>query len=242
VKICAAIACRAYSSRLFGKPMQRIGDRPILTHLLEQMMKAKRLDEVVLAISDGPDAGMFVDYANEHGHKYVIGAGRDVQYRLIMAAESVGADVILRNTSENPFIYWENLDEVIGAHIEHGNDITVTEKLPIASFVEVISLKALKRAHDLGDERTRSELVTLYFAEHLDQFQIERIAPPPELAHPEIRFAVDDPLDLVMIRRIWDALNDGRKMIPLHEIVEYWKAHPEIQEVLTSNNTLFIWG
>ncbi len=242
MKTCAAIACRAYSSRLFGKPMQRVGNRPILTHLLEQMKMAKRLDEVVLAISEGPDAGLFVEYAKEHGYQYVIGAGRDVQYRLIMAAESVGADVILRNTSENPFIYWENLDEVITAHIEHGNDITVTEKLPIASFVEVISLDALKKAHDLGDERTRSELVTLYFAEHLDQFQIERIAPPPELAHPEIRFAVDDPLDLVMIRRIWEALNNGRDMIPLQEIVEYWKTNPDIAEVLTSKSTLFIWG
>jgi spore coat polysaccharide biosynthesis protein SpsF len=242
VKTCAAIACRAYSSRLFGKPMQLVGDRPILTHLIEQMKMAKRLDEVVLAISEGSDAGLFIDYANEHGYKYVVGAGRDVQYRLIMAAESVGAEVILRNTSENPFIYWENLDDVIEAHIAHGNDITVTEKLPIASFVEVISLKALKKAHDLGDERTCSELVTLYFAEHLDQFQIERIAPPPELAHPEIRFAVDDPLDLVMIRKIWDELNNGRDMIPLHEIVDYWKATPKVQKVLSSKNTLFIWG
>ncbi len=242
MKTCAAIACRAYSTRLFGKPLQPVGDRAILTHLLDQLKQATKLDEIVLAISEGPDAGLFIEYANEHGYKYVVGAGRDVQYRLIMAAEKVGADVILRSTSENPFIYWENLDECITHHIENGNDFTVTEKLPIAAFVEIVSTEALKRAHDLGDERTRSELCTVFIAEHQDLFKVERVVPPSELARPDIRFAVDDPMDLIMIRRIWDDLNQGRKFIPLEEIVRYWDAHEDVKQVLHSRDTLFLWG
>ncbi|MCB2211507.1 hypothetical protein KQI52_05290 [bacterium] len=242
MKTCAAIACRAYSTRLFGKPLQLVGDRPILTHLLDQMKQAKRLDEIVLAISEGPDSGLFIEYAREHGYKYVVGAGRDVQYRLIMAAESVGADVILRNTSENPFIYWENIDEIIERHIANGNDFTVTEKLPIAAFVEVVSTAALKRAHDLGDERTRSELVMLYIAEHPDQFKIDRVAPPADLARPEIRFAVDDPMDLLMIRKMWDAVNNGRKFVPLKELIDYWDQDADVARVLSTGEILTLWS
>lgn len=242
MKVCAPLAVRAYSSRLFGKPLQNVGGKPIVTRLLDQFKKIQFLDEIVLAVSDGPDSKIFIDYAEEHGYKYVIGCGRDVQRRLIAAADSVGADIMLRATSENPFLYWENIDELVQRHIEHGNDVTVCEGLPIAAYVEVLSTDALKRSHENGDERTRSELVTLFIGENQDQFQIERVAPPEHLRRPEIRFAVDDPRDLLMVRKIWDNVSNGRDIIPLEEIIEFWDANEDVSSVLRTGNTLVLWA
>lgn len=240
-KAVAALACRAESTRLFGKPLQLLGKKPIISHLIDQLRRVDVVEEVVLAISEGPSSSLFVEYAGEHGLPYVIGAGRDVLGRIIAAADSVGGDIVLRTTTENAFIYWENLDELVGRHISNGNDLTVTEQLPIAAFVEVISLDALKRAHQFGEDRHRSEFVTQFIAENPDSFRIERIAPPENLKRPNILLAIDGPEDLVVLRQIWNALQREDQPISLSTVVAYIDQHPEVAQALDAGETLYFW-
>jgi len=74
IKVAATLACRSESSRMYGKPLQPVGDRPIIQHLIDRLRKVRSIDEIVLAISEGPSHAAYVDYANREGLKYVIGS------------------------------------------------------------------------------------------------------------------------------------------------------------------------
>ena len=93
--------------------MQNIGKKPILAHIIERFKQVSKINDIVLAISKGPASAVFVDFAEQYGLPYVIGDEKDVLGRVITGAESVNADIVVRHTTENPFIYYEVLDELI---------------------------------------------------------------------------------------------------------------------------------
>ncbi len=238
-KVVATLACRSESSRLYGKPLQPVGDRPIIQHLIDRLRRVRAIDEIVLAISEGPSVGVFTDYAEREGLAYVVGPEKDVLGRLILAADHVGADIVVRATTENPYVYWENLERLIHDHIEQGADLTVTEHLPFGAFLEVISVEALRRAHRHGEDRHRSELCTLFIAENPGLFKIRRIPAPPEVDAPDLRLTVDDPQDLVVVRTLWNALHREGHLITIPEIVQFLREHPEVAGLNAGAHALY---
>ena len=242
MKVAAVIACRLDSTRLYGKPMQLIGDKPIIVHLIERLKRSKKLDQIVLAISDESGKQVFIDFANKNGFKYVIGPVKDVLQRLILGAEYVGADIVVRTTPENPYVYWENLDEMIRLHVENKADLTVTDRLPLGGYIEVISLAAMKREHNEGEDRHRSELCTLYISENPDKFKLQRLTPPENIQRPDIRLTVDTPEDLILARAIWDRLHKKDPLFSISDIVELINKEPKLMEINSANNkTLHLW-
>lgn len=240
-KVAATLACRAESIRLYGKPLQLVGDRPIVQHLIDRLRQVSAIDEIVLAISEGPSVGVFTDYAEREGLAYIIGPEKDVLGRLILAADHVRANIAVRSTTENPYVYWENLDGLIHAHIEEGADLTVTEHLPFGAFLEVISVEALRRAHRHGEDRHRSELCTLFIAENPGLFKVRRIPAPPEVHAPDLRLTVDDPQDLIVVRTLWSALQREGHLITISEIVQFVREHPEVVARSVGEPALYLW-
>ena len=240
-KVVAALACRAQSVRLYAKPLQLIGDRPILKHLIDRLSQVRRIDGMVLAISDGSENLAFVDLAKKWGLPYVIGDQHDVLSRYIQAAHSVNADIIVRVTTENPFVHQDNLDDLIEHHLNTGADLTVGELLPDGAYAEVINVSALERAHECGGEQHR-EHSTLFIFENPDLFKVERIPAPVELARPDIRLTIDTPEDLIVARRVYEALEPlfGPKP-PLLEIIKYLDAHEELRSLNADLSTTKLW-
>ncbi len=241
MKVVATLACRLASTRLYGKPMQLVGGRPIIQNLIDRLRQVRALDEVCLAITEGPDRHVFVDYAERNNLPYVIGSEKDVLGRLIAAADHCHADIALRCTTENPYIYWENVDELIRSHIENNAALTVTEKLPVGAVVEVISVSALKKAHQHGEDRHRSELCTLFIAENPDVFKIQRVHPPDKLRRPDLRLTVDTPEDLMVVRKLYEDLKGDTHLITIDEIVDYLNDHPEVVALNSKYQVLNLW-
>lgn len=240
IKVVAVLACRAQSIRLYAKPLQLVGDRPILKHLIDRLDQVQGIDGMVMAISDGNENLAFVEVANEWGLPYIVGDEEDVLSRYLQAAHYAGTEVVLRVTTENPFIYYENLDELILHHMNTAADLTVCEMLPDGALAEVINVSALERAHE-GGGQLHHEHSTLFIFENPDVFKIERIAAPAELARPDIRLTIDTPEDLIVARRIYEALEPEFGPIPpLLEIIKYLDAHEDLRTMnahLSANST-----
>lgn len=221
-RIFASLACRVQSVRLYAKPLQLIGDRPILSHLIDRLNQVDRIDGIVLAISEGDENALFVDMAKERGYAYVVGDEKDVLGRHIQAAHSVGADIVIRVTTENPFVHQEIIGDLIQHHLDTNADLTVCEMLPDGAYAEVINVSALERAHAHGEDRHRSELCTLFIFENPDVFKIEKIQAPVELARPDIRLTIDTPEDLILARGVYAGLEaEFGSSPPLNEIIKY---------------------
>jgi N,N'-diacetyllegionaminate synthase len=232
LRLVATLACRAGGSRLYGKPVQRIGDRTILEYLVARIQSVKRVDQVVLAISEGSENELFKDYANKLGVDYVIGDEWDVQERLIIAGEKANADLLLRATTESPFLYTDNVEELVERHIAEGAALSVTEGLPDGAYCEIISLDAIKDAHARGERRHRSELCTLYMFEHPEKYKHFTLKAPAKLSRAsDIRLTVDYPEDLIVCRKIAEELGRDGPLFSLEAIVDFLDAHPRLNAV-----------
>ena len=234
-KIAAVLACRAESDRMFAKPMQLIDGEPILSHLIERLELVTPIDQIVLAIADTPSQSLFVEYAETHSYPYVVGSEPDVLKRLIEGAQAVEASTLVRVTTENPYIYWQSIANLIERHLEADNDLTTMESLPSGTHAEIISRAALERSHTDGEERHRSELCTLYINENPDVFNIERVSPPKRLNRPDVRLTVDYPSDLILARKVYEGVDTDADPIPLTDILEYLQANPDLLHINTDN-------
>jgi spore coat polysaccharide biosynthesis protein SpsF len=230
-KVAAVIACRVESGRLFGKPIQNIGDFSILHFLIQQIRTSSEISEIVLAISENQGNEIFIDFAKKNNLKFVIGDDRDVLKRLINGAKLVDANIIFRVTSENPFIFWEGIDKLIKNHIKRKFDFSFIDNIPIGSGYEIINLKTLEKSHKLGNKRHRSELCSLYVYEHQKNFSIFRSQPPKDISKPNIRLTVDTPEDLLVARKIFEKLGKDDNPIPLKKVIKFLEKNPQIAKI-----------
>ena len=249
-RLVAALACRNQGSRLYGKPLQRLevskGVR-IIDNIIDCLKTIDCIDEIVLGISEGIDNAVFIEVAGEKGLRHVVGDQIDVLSRLIACAELADATDVFRITSESPFLYFEEVEEVWRQHQAEEADASFMWNIIDGSGFEFYTLAALKASHQRGNSRHRSELCSLYVREHQDEFRILKFEPPPDLIRKDIRLTVDYPEDLIVCRAVYGALQGSAPRISVHDIVSYIDQHPELIEVLAPYTnagyaTMDFWG
>ena len=199
--------------------------------LLKQLEKSSLIDDIILAISQNDGNEVFVNFAKKNNLKFIQGDDRDVLERLIKGAKFVNADTIVRITSENPYIYWEGIDSLIKKHLDSNSDLTTFSDLPLGTSMEIIKSKALEKSHELGMEKHRSELCTLFINENPEKFKILRIKPEKELCKPEIRLTVDTPEDLLVAKIIYESLNKKNQLIKIKKIIKFLEKNSSISNI-----------
>ena len=222
-KLVAVLACRNNGSRLYGKPLQNLDIEngiSILDNIIACLSSYDCIDLVVLGISEGDENLGYVDYANTKGLQYVIGDETDVLSRIIACGEHVSATDIFRITSESPFPYFEMISMVWEEHINK-NDATFLDNIIDGCGIEIIKLAALKKSHDKGQRKHRSEFCSLYIREHKDDFNTQILSPTKELIRKDLRLTVDYPEDLIVCRAIYEEFKEYAPMIPLLKVVRF---------------------
>lgn len=97
--------------------MMPLAGKPLVQNVIERVMRAKRLDEVVLAVPDR-DFG-----ALNQGHWQVFSCSslddNDLVGRYLACAEHFHADVIVRICADNPCIEPEYIDQAVETYLEY---------------------------------------------------------------------------------------------------------------------------
>ena len=234
-KLVAALACRAHGTRLYGKPLQALdvpGQISVLDYLIDFVKSETTIDEVVLGVAEGVENETFHDVAARHGIRSIRGDEKDVLHRLILCCEAADGTDVFRVTTESPFTYFEPIADAWARHLANGNDITALAGMPDGAGFEIIRVEALKRSHELGEDRHRSELCSLYIREHQDDFRVETLEAPAPVDRMDLRLTIDYPEDLVLCRRVYEALREAAPRIPLARIVAFVDAHPELKRLV----------
>ena len=121
MKIVATIEARMTSSRLPGKVLMKVLGKPILYYLVERLKQVSLLDDIVLATTTNSDDDSLVKFANNEGIQSYRGSEDDVMGRVIGAAESVDADLIVEITGDCPIIYPSIVEQTIQTYINNGS-------------------------------------------------------------------------------------------------------------------------
>lgn len=235
-KLVAAIACRNNGSRLYGKPLQNLDvvkQVTILDNIIACLKSLNIIDEIVLGISLGNDNVSYVDYAQKNQINYILGDENDVLSRLIACGEKAQASDIFRVTSESPFLYFDEAVSLWQHYVEFDLDALFMDEIIDGCGFEIISLEALKKSHEMGDERHRSELCSLYIRENNNQFNIRKVFPPKELIRKDLRLTVDNPEDLVVCRAVYQHFKELAPLIPLLEVVNFLDSSSNLKKLIS---------
>ena len=235
-KLVAAIACRNNGSRLYGKPLQNLDvleQITILDNIIACIKSLNIVDEIVLGISIGNDNKAFEDYAKKNQLPFIFGDEKDVLYRLIACADEVGGTDIFRITSESPFLYFDEIVSLWKHYIDEKLDALFMDEIIDGCGFEIISLAALKKSHNLGEDRHRSELCSLYIRENKNEFKIEKVLPPKSLIRKDLRLTVDNPEDLVVCRAVYRHFKSLAPRIPLVDAVNFLDKNPHLKALIS---------
>lgn len=233
-KLVACLACRNKGTRLYGKPLQNLDIENRLTVIDYMIMSIKGftcISEIVLAISEGDENLAFIEIANKHGIKYIIGDEEDVLKRLIDACNYASGTDIFRVTTESPFIYFEPIEKAWTNHINGDFDLSTLDYLPDGSGFEITKIEAYIKSWNHGEKKHRSELCSLFIREHKSEFKINYIEIPQEIKRTDIRLTIDYPEDLILCRAVFKHFKKCMPIIPLSDIISFIDANPSLKSL-----------
>src|SRR6201994_4229579 len=208
-RIVAVIQARMGSTRLPGKVLKPVAGKPLLWHIVHRLKASKLIEQIAIATTTNPLDEAIVEFGAAHGITVVRGPEDDVLARFALAAEKLNADIIVRVSSDPPFVDAGFVDHLVSSLIaQDGDYVLMEEGVPCAhEGVDPFSRRGLdKLMMDAGDDPAAREHVTGYFKLHPDFVPIARAKAYPSLAREGGRLTIDTPDDLAFVEAVHDRM------------------------------------
>jgi spore coat polysaccharide biosynthesis protein SpsF len=226
VGIIVCCAVRLNSSRLPRKALADLAGEPLILRLTERVRQAVRAEDIVWCTSSNPDDDPLEELATRAGITVYRGDELDVLSRFLEVAWSRNAHTVVRVTGDNPLTDPAMMDVMIEAHRAADAEYTYTEDLPRGTRAEILSVAALEKCHDLAEDPSASEYMTLMLRRR-DHFRMLKVdSPDPRVTRPELRLTVDAEEDLKLMQALYGAFAGNPP--PLAEVIAWLDGHPEV--------------
>ncbi len=232
-RVLVVITARMRSERCPGKVVAELAGKPLLEHLLERMVWVAGRKQVVLATAESSENRILVELAERLGVAGFTGDEEDVLGRHVEVARRYDAEHVVRVTGDNPLTDLGLIRSLTALHLAEGADYTYVpgDALLMGILPELVSREALERSHRDGEDRHRSELVTLYIKENPDRFRIRQMKIPETLYRPDFRLTVDEPPDLELMRAVFERLYRPGEVLQTRQAIELLEAEPALAAV-----------
>jgi spore coat polysaccharide biosynthesis protein SpsF len=231
-RVVTIVQARMGSTRLPGKVLQELHGRPLLERLIERLKRARSADAIVIATTtDGRDDAI-AGLARELGVGVFRGDEHDVLARYAGAAAAHDADVVVRVTSDCPLLDPDLLDRCVQHLLEHPDLDYVSNALertyPRGLDVEAIRRSALDAADRDATDGADREHVTRFVWRQPERFRLGSIRDDED--HSDLRWTVDTPEDLDVVRAIYDALYPVDPTFDYAAALRHAFDHPEVHD------------
>ena len=233
--VVAIIQARMGSSRLPGKVLMQIGDKPMLFHVVMRARKAQSVGRVVVATTSDPSDEPVVELCRDHGFPFFRGDPLDVLDRYYQAACLFQAKTIVRITGDCPLMDPREIDRTVEAFQAAGVDFAANRlpppwkrTTPIGMDIEVVTFDALSRAWREAEAIFEREHVMPYLYDQEGRFEILLVDHDPDIGH--LRLTVDTVEDLKLVREIFK-YSDNSDEISINEILRLFKKYPELTQI-----------
>ena len=207
------VQSRLGSTRLPGKGLLDLAGKPVIAHVL-MTMKHVKADSYYLA-TDFDSYDRLEPVAKSCGWECFAGSADDVLNRFCRVAEKTDADIIVRATGDNPFLFYDAAQASLERFVELSKtdrvDYFTYSGLPHGCGVEVLNARTLLDAEKNTTEPYDHEHVGPAFYNHKDKFTCVFENAPEEWNHPKERTTIDTYGDFRNAERIMYALKKAGK-------------------------------
>jgi len=224
------VQARMTSTRLPGKVMEIVCDKPLLEHLINRLKTIRSADQIVIATTVNETDNQIVSLCKKLDTLYYRGSEEDVLGRYYEAAVEYGGDVIIRITSDCPVIDPEVVDYLISFftnNIEKYDFVsnTLERSYPRGMDAEIVSFKALKEAHFNAYDPFDREHVTPFIKKRPQQFRLYNILYKADMSR--FRLTIDTSEDMELISKIFESLYYQNTFFSLNDIFSLLDRKPE---------------
>jgi len=222
--ILAIIQARVGSSRLPGKVMMQIVDKPVIEHVYLRTLRSQLIDDVIIATSTNVENQRLINHLDSLKIKHFRGYEDDVLGRFIQVIDKYNLqidDSIVRITADCPLIDANIIDQVIKLHIENRNDYTsntLIRSYPDGLDCEVVKVKLLKDIVGYPLNKSHKEHVTSYIVENKHMFKTQNLL--NILDHSNLRWTLDTIEDFRYIEKVFKKLYPQNNKFGYLEIME----------------------
>ena len=228
--ILAILQARLSSLRLPGKVLKTVMGKPMLLHQIERLQHSKMIDNLVVATStDGSDDAI-EKMCLDNNIEVFRGDLNNVLDRFYQCTRSFKPDHVVRLTGDCPLVDWQIIDDMTQYYLDKKLDYIATSlNFPDGLDVEVMTMKALAEAKYHATLPSELEHVTQYINKKNTKFKIEYFQFDKDLSH--LRWAVDEPEDLVLVKKIYQALYEINPLFLTNDILDLLKRQPELTRI-----------
>lgn len=217
------------STRLPGKVLRPILGQPMLARMIERLRRVRWADGIVIATTDQPADDAIVALASELGVGCHRGSETDVLERVLGAARSAAADLIVETTADCPLIDPGVIDQLIQTF--HSNRVdycanVVTPSYPRGLDAQVFPTRILAEVAALTNDPADREHVSLYIYEHPDRFRLLNLASGLPRDVSDLRLTVDTAEDLELVTRVYAELYPSNPAFGLSDIIGLMERQP----------------
>jgi len=230
MKIVATIEARMTSSRLPGKVLLQAAGKPMLEHLVNRLQAVPSLDEIVLATTINKTDDVLEDFAKKIGISCYRGSENDVMNRVIEAADSVDADVIVEITGDCPIIDQQIVEQTIRMFNSNQADYVSNDHIqsyPDGMDTQVFRLDTLKRSSAMTRDPLDQEHVTLHIRNNPELFPPILLVAPPEIHWPGLGLTLDEPDDYELIKRIIEHFEPTNPLFSCLDVIQLLNKKPD---------------
>ena len=169
MKVVATIEARMTSTRLPGKVLLPANGRPMLYYLVRRLKAVPSINTIVLATTINATDEPLVEFAQKEGIQVFRGSEDDVMGRVIGAAESANADVIVEITGDCPIIDPDLVEQTIRMFQRHNAAYVANSYIssyPDGMDTQVFSLDTLKQSAAMTNDPLDREHVSRHIVNH----------------------------------------------------------------------------
>ncbi len=165
LKIAIIVQAREDSVRFPKKVLYPISRKPLIINILDRLKKSKLKNIIIVAIPNNKKNINLEKILRKNKYKVFRGHEENVLKRYHDAAKKYKADIIIRITSDCPFVDPKIIDKLINTLIEKKLDYasnTIKPTYPDGLDAEVFTFKALQEAQKKAKSKYDKEHVTPY--------------------------------------------------------------------------------
>lgn len=229
MKVIIIIQARMGSTRLPGKSLMMVKDKPLIGYVIDNLKDISCVDEIILATTTSPKDNPLARYVQSRGVSIYRGSETDVLDRYYEAAKARQGDVIIRITGDCPLIDPRIIEQAFKKFKAGRYDYlsnTLKRTYPRGLDVEIFTFRVLEEAAREATEPAEREHVTPFIYNRPDRFKLGSLTGRPDLSNH--RWTVDTQEDLDLITAIIEGVEQPRTT---KHILQLFKRHPELMKI-----------
>jgi len=228
---CAAIIQARYNStRLPGKALLPLADRPVLGHIVERARRIPGIDVVAVTVPDGPNQEPLIDFVGGiEGIRLSRGPEADLARRYRVAAGECGATTVVRLWADcpvlDPALTGALLAAARGAGMPFAT-IPLDSGYPEGVEAHVMTVEALAAADVEATATDERETIHLFFSRRPERFPALHFRRQPN--RHALKVLLDTPDDYRRLRQVFDILYPGNPAFGVAEVETLAAVRPEL--------------